>query len=109
MKEYDEQDALNAIKELIGSERYDNIGEDMIYEIIDLTFDYYDTIDDDGEIPEVETDDNGRVVATESLAPIYRFVEKALVKSTPAGEAPDSADVRDVVNAELTYELSLDE
>lgn len=109
MKEYDEQDALAAVSELIGSARFDKIGEDMVYEIIDLTFDYYDSIDDDDDVPELITDENGRVVSSESLEPLYSYVEGALAKSTPFGGAPLSEDVRDIINAELTYELSLEE
>ncbi|MCM1111574.1 MAG: hypothetical protein NC336_10230 [Clostridium sp.] len=111
MKEYDEQDAIAAITEYIGGRLPDGVTDDTIYEIIDLMFDFFEqeNEDEDSLFDLFDIDQNGRVVRDGVLDPLYDYVARELNRSMPFGTGLAPEMIRDIVDGELLYELSLEQ
>lgn len=106
--EFDEDLAIKFIREHVNSSALKNIDDDMILDIIDIIWDYYEdhgmldiTLDDDDDEEQIDIDQ------------LTRHALKLLRKNNPSlGRSKESADkltndIRLIIQAEIRYEDSL--
>lgn len=105
MKEFDEEDALKYVRNHIGPFMSEKVANDnVIYEVIDLSFDFFDTLDDDDPF-EVTIDDTDHIAADEHFDRLTDFIAKGLIKS---GHNIPRDIVAAMTEGELLYESTLD-
>lgn len=100
MKEFNENEAVAAMREALGATAATKYSDDDLLEVLDLIFDHYEEngdLEPDGDDSDV--DDEAEIKAT--AAYVSRFVKKA--KNTKI----ELADVEALVRGEYEYELSL--
>lgn len=98
MKEFDEKEAIRAMREALSPEASQRCSDDELLNIIDIIWDWYD---DQGllDIDAEADDDDVNVEALNS------HVRKMLAKDKMSPIRPD--EVEPIVAAELQYEQSL--
>lgn len=98
MKEFDEKEAIRAMREALSPEASQRCADDELLNIIDIIWDWYD---DQGllDIDAEADDDDVNVEALNS------HVRKMLAKDKMSPICPD--EVEPIVAAELQYEQSL--
>ena len=99
MKQFDENDALKAMKAVLPQELHD---EDALYEIMDLIFDYYD---ENGDL-EIDFDDDDDEDSETDLDAVVDFVCR-YVRKNSAVKNFSREEIYKAVQAEVEYELSL--
>lgn len=103
--EFDEDDAIAYIKEYLKSYNLGaDIDDDTILEIIDLSFDFYDDLDDDDDF-EINIAENGRIEDDANLDQLVSYIAKGMRKSKPDLK---SELIKAITCAELLYENTLD-
>ncbi|MCI9286264.1 MAG: hypothetical protein HFJ91_10880 [Muribaculaceae bacterium] len=100
MKEFDEKEAVKAMRAALTEEASAACSDDELLNIIDIIWDWYD---DNGLLDiDAEADDEDVNVDT-----LTRHVRKMLAKDKMSPVRPE--DVEPLVAAELQYEQSLDD
>ena len=98
MKEFDEKEAIKAMRQVLSPEASERCGDDELLNIIDIIWDWYE---DNGLLDiDAEADDDD--VNVETLA---AHVRRLLAKDKLSPVLPD--EVEPLVAAELRYEQSL--
>ena len=101
MKEYNETDAITAMRSALPEERRTIYSDDDLLEVIDLIFDCYE---ENGELDiNVEADDdiNDDAEIEKTAAFVARFIKK------DKNSKIELEDIPALVRGEYTYELSL--
>lgn len=103
--EYNEDDAVAFINGYLESNHPEaEIDEDSIFEIIDLSFDFFDDLDDDDDF-EIYMSENGGIEDDENLERLVSYIAKGMRKSNPD---LTRELIKAVTCAELLYENTLD-
>lgn len=98
MKEFDEKDAVKAMRETLSPEASARCNDDELLNIIDIIWDWYD---DNGLLDiDAEADDDDV-----NVAELSAHVRRVLAKDKLSPVLPD--EVEPLVAAELRYEQSL--
>lgn len=98
MKEFDEKEAVKAMREALDSDASARCDDDELLNIIDIIWDWYD----DNGLLEIDTEADDDNVTVEALA---SHVRKMLAKDKLSPIRPE--EVEPLVAAELRYEQSL--
>lgn len=99
MKEFDEKDAVKAMRLALTSEASARINDDELLNVIDIIWDWYE----DNGLLDIDTEADDEDVNVERLVD---YVRKTLTKDKLSPVHPD--EVEPLVTAELQYEQSLD-
>lgn len=99
MKEFDEKDAVKAMREALTPEASERCSDDELINVIDIIWDWYD----DNGLLDIDTEADDEDVNVEALT---AHVRKMLAKDKLSPIRPD--EVEPIVAAELRYEQSLD-
>ena len=99
MKEFDEKDAVKAMREALTPEASERCRDDELINVIDIIWDWYD----DNGLLDIDTEADDEDVNVEALT---AHVRKMLAKDKLSPIRPD--EVEPIVAAELRYEQSLD-
>ncbi|MCM1483371.1 MAG: hypothetical protein NC043_03475 [Muribaculaceae bacterium] len=104
MKEFDENEAVDFIRNKVGTDSVRAYSDDELLNIIDMIWDFYEMnglldIDSDSE----NDDDDDDVSASDISAYVIRMLKK------DKGAAMKVEDVNNIVEAELAYEEWLEE
>lgn len=94
MAEYDENEAVKYIRNYVGDAIPSDLSDDIIFEVLDLMFDFFEEND------EFDEDD---------LTPIYDYVNCILRKSYKGNMPVDDDTIDKIIDGELAYEDSLDD
>lgn len=100
MKEFNEKDAVWAMRKALSAESSSRCNDDELLNIIDIIWDWYD----DQGLLDIDTEADDDDVNVEAL---NAHVRKMLAKDKLSPISPD--EVEPLVAAELQYEQSLDE
>ena len=99
MKEFDEKDAVKAMREALTPEASERCSDDELINVIDIIWDWYD----DNGLLDIDTEADDEDVNVEALT---AHVRKMLAKDKLSPIRP--VEVEPIVAAELRYEQSLD-
>lgn len=99
MKEFDENEAVKAMRETLSPEASERCSDDELLNVIDIIWDWYD----ENGLLDIDTEADDEDVNVDALT---AHVRKMLSKDKLSPIRPD--DVEPLVAAELRYEQSLD-
>lgn len=99
MKEFDENEAVKAMREALSPEASERCSDDELLNVIDIIWDWYD----ENGLLDIDTEADDEDVNVDALT---AHVRKMLSKDKLSPIRPD--DVEPLVAAELRYEQSLD-
>lgn len=99
MKEFDEKEAVKAMREALSPEASQRCSDDELLNVIDIIWDWYD----ENGLLDVDTEADDEDVNVDALT---AHVRKMLAKDKLSPIRPD--EVEPLVAAELRYEQSLD-
>jgi len=99
MKEFDEKEAVKAMRQALSPEASERCSDDEILNIIDIIWDWYD----ENGLLDIDTEADDEDVNVDAL---NAHVRKMLAKDKLSPIHPD--EVEPLVAAELRYEQSLD-
>ena len=99
MKEFDEKEAINAMRAVLSDESSD-LYDDELLNVIDIIWDWYD----DQGLLDIDTEADDEDINTDAL---IKHVGKMLAKDSDSPIRRE--DVEPLVMAELRYEQSLEE
>lgn len=99
MKEFEEKDAVAAMRATLSAEASKRINDDELLNIIDIIWDWYD----DQGLLEIEADPDTEEINVEALV---SYVRKTIAKDKMSPVT--QAEVEPLVAAELSYEQSLE-
>ena len=100
MKEFDEKEAINAMRTVLSDESSDLYDDDELLNVIDIIWDWYD----DQGLLDIDTEADDEDINTDAL---IKHVGKMLAKDSDSPIRRE--DVEPLVMAELRYEQSLEE
>lgn len=100
MKEFDEKDAIKAMRAAISDENSALYDDDELLNVIDIIWDWYD----DQGLLDIDAEADDEDVNTEAL---IKHVGKMLSKDSDSPIKRE--DIEPLVSAELRYEQSLDD
>ena len=99
--EFDEDDAITAIREALPAESNTRYSDDQLINIVDMIWDFYE----ENDLLEIDCDEDP--LEDDSIFDdLVTYVRRMLKKDK--GATIDPADVETIVKAELDYEESLD-
>lgn len=99
MKEFQEKEAIAAMRATLTPEASSRINDDELLNIIDIIWDWYD----DSGLLEIDAEADSEEVNVDALV---KHVRKTLAKDKLSPVGPD--EVEPLVAAELAYEQSLE-
>ncbi len=99
MKEFDEKEAVKAMREVLSPEASERCSDDELLNVIDIIWDWYD----ENGLLDIDTEADDDDVNVDALT---AHVRKMLAKDKLSPIRPD--EVEPLVAAELRYEQSLD-
>lgn len=99
MKEFDEKEAVKAMREALTPEASERCSDDELLNVIDIIWDWYD----ENGLLDIDTEADDEDVNVDALT---AHVRKMLAKDKLSPIRPD--EVEPLVAAELRYEQSLD-
>ncbi|MCM1356496.1 MAG: hypothetical protein NC212_08850 [Staphylococcus sp.] len=99
MKEFEEKDAIKAMRAVLSPENSKLYDDDELLNVIDIIWDWYD----DQGLLDIDTEADDEEINTEAL---IKHVGKMLAKDSDSPIKRE--DVEQLVMAELRYEQSLD-
>lgn len=100
MKEFDEKDAIKAMRATISDENSALYDDDELLNVIDIIWDWYD----DQGLLDIDAEADDEDVNTDAL---IKHVGKMLAKDSDSPIKRE--DIEPLVSAELRYEQSLDD
>lgn len=100
MKEFDEKEAINAMRVVLSDESSVLYDDDELLNVIDIIWDWYD----DQGLLDIDTEADDEDINTDAL---IKHVSKMLAKDSDSPIRRE--DVEPLVMAELRYEQSLEE
>lgn len=100
MKEFDEKDAIKAMRAAISDENSALYDDDELLNVIDIIWDWYD----DQGLLDIDAEADDEDVNTDAL---IKHVGKMLAKDSDSPIKRE--DIEPLVSAELRYEQSLDD
>lgn len=100
MKEFDEKDAIKAMRAAISDENSAFYDDDELLNVIDIIWDWYD----DQGLLDIDAEADDEDVNTDAL---IKHVGKMLAKDSDSPIKRE--DIEPLVSAELRYEQSLDD
>ena len=100
MKEFDEKEAINAMRVVLSDESSVLYDDDELLNVIDIIWDWYD----DQGLLDIDTEADDEDINTDAL---IKHVSKMLAKDSDSPSRRE--DVEPLVMAELRYEQSLEE
>lgn len=100
MKEFDEKDAIKAMRAAISDENSALYDDDELLNVIDIIWDWYD----DQGLLDIDAEADDEDVNTDAL---IKHVGKMLAKDSDSPIKHE--DIEPLVSAELRYEQSLDD
>lgn len=101
MKEFEEKDAVRAMRAALSADTSANIPDDELLNILDIIWDWYD----ENGMLDIDAADDDDVDEEAEIAELVKYVKKVLAKDKETPVKPD--DVEALVRAEQAYELSL--
>ena len=99
MKEFDEKEAVKAMRASLSPEASSRCNDDELLNVIDIIWDWYE----DNGLLDIDTEADDEDVNVEKLV---AYVRKTLAKDPLSPILPD--EIEPLVIAELQYEQSLD-
>lgn len=99
MKEFDENEAVEAMRQALSPEASQRCSDDELLNVIDIIWDWYD----ESGLLDIDSEADDEDVNVEALT---AHVRKMLAKDKLSPIRPD--EVEPIVTAELRYEQSLD-
>lgn len=99
MKEFDEKEAVKAMREVLSPEASERCSDDELLNVIDIIWDWYD----ENGLLDIDTEADDEDVNVDALT---THVRRMLAKDKLSPIRPD--EVEPIVAAELRYEQSLD-
>ncbi|MDE6395400.1 MAG: hypothetical protein K2K77_08665 [Duncaniella sp.] len=99
MKEFDEKEAVKAMREVLTPEASERCSDDELVNVIDIIWDWYE----ENGLLDIDTEADDEDVNVDALT---AHVRKMLAKDKLSPIRPD--EVEPLVAAELRYEQSLD-
>lgn len=100
MKEFDEKEAIRAMRAVLSEESSKLYNDDELLNVIDIIWDWYD----DQGLLDIDTEADDEEINTDAL---IKHVGKMLAKDSDSPVKRE--DVEPLVMAELRYEQSLEE
>lgn len=104
MKSYDEQEAVKFVSNYASAAFDGQIDDDLVYEIIDITFDFFDELDDDDDFEITVT--NAEVVRDANFERLLAYAQHQLRKG---GIEVSNEQAASIIAGELLYEETLDD
>lgn len=98
---FDEDSAIQFIREKLTQEKSERYSDDQILNIIDMIWDFYE----ENGLLEIDDDDD-EIEETALFDDLLRYVRKMSQKDKESGIAVE--DIEDIVRAEIEYENSID-
>ena len=104
MKEFDENEAISAMRKVLTEEKMALYSDDDLLEVLDLIFDSYEETGQ-LDIDFSDDDDSTETVSEKEILSIIEFVTKFIKKDKTS--KINIEDIPALVRAEVGYELSL--
>lgn len=98
---FDEDSAIQFIREKLTQEKSERYSDDQILNIIDMIWDFYE----ENGLLEIDDDDD-EIEETALFDDLLRYVRKMSQKDKESGIAVE--DIEDIVRAEIEYENAID-